>query len=194
MMQLPVFLVLVLYPGPILSIFGRSFVDGAMALAILAFADLLHVGTGMSGSIIDMTGYTKLKLLNSVIRLVLFLTLNVLFIPRWGLIGAALAVLIGEGVINFIRLLQVFILFRLLPYNRTFIQPFTAGLLALIAALVVGVWFPADINVLHTILNVTVLLSVYAGSTLLLGFSAEDQLMLTHARRRVRTMLSRSRS
>jgi O-antigen/teichoic acid export membrane protein len=193
MVQLPVFLVLVLFPEQILSIFGRSFTDGATALAILAFADLIHVVTGMGGSIIDMTGHTKLKLVNSIIRLVLFLTLNVLFIPGWGIIGAALAALIGELVINLIRLLQVYILFRLIPYNRSFIRPLTAGLLALVSAMIVGIWFPPENSVPYTIVNIAVLLIVYAGFSLLLGFSPEERIMLAQIRQRARTVLSRLR-
>src|SRR5690606_14789174 len=58
--NLPFFLAFVLFPHQILSIFGESFSGGAAALIILAWANLVDVGTGMCGTILSMSGYTKL--------------------------------------------------------------------------------------------------------------------------------------
>ncbi|MDX1402824.1 MAG: polysaccharide biosynthesis C-terminal domain-containing protein, partial [Kiloniellales bacterium] len=95
-LNLPTFLVLVLFPEAILAIFGQSFVGGASALVLLAWAQLANAGTGTCGSIIDMTGHTKIKLVNSVIWVILSIGTNFLLIPSWGIIGAAVAAL-GPG-------------------------------------------------------------------------------------------------
>jgi O-antigen/teichoic acid export membrane protein len=176
--QIPVFLTLVLLPAPILSLFGNSFTDGALALSILALADLISIGTGMGGIIIDMTGYTKLKLVNSIIRLVVFLGMDLLLIPRWGLLGASVAALVGEAMVNLLRLLQVFYLFRILPYNRSFIKPLTAGVLALGMVLFVKSWLSVEMNLLYVVINVCILMAVYAAVILLLRLSPEDHALL----------------
>jgi O-antigen/teichoic acid export membrane protein len=192
MVQLPIFLIMVLFPNQILSIFGNSFTAGATALVVLAFADLLSVGTGMGGTIIDMTGYTKLKLLNSTIRISLYLILDVLLIPRFGLIGAAMAILIGELVVNLLRLIQVFLLFRILPFNKSFAKPVAAIALALASSLFLNLWLPADSNYLLTILHMALVITLYAVMILLLGLTKEEQTMFALVRQRVQRVVSRS--
>ncbi|MEM2125330.1 MAG: flippase [Candidatus Methanosuratincola sp.] len=192
MVQLPIFLIMVLFPGQILSIFGSSFAAGATTLVVLAFADLVSVGTGMGGTIIDMTGYTKLKLLNSTIRIALYFILDILLIPRFGLIGAAMAILLGELVVNLLRLIQVFVLFRILPFNRSFAKPVTSIGLALACSMLLNIWFPADSNYFMTILHMVLVVMIYAAAILSLGLNEEERTMLVHARQRVQRMVSRS--
>jgi O-antigen/teichoic acid export membrane protein len=194
MLNLPMFLIMVLFPGPLLSIFGRSFVDGAAALAILAWAELINAGTGICGSIIDMTGYAKLKLLNSILWITLGVGTNFLLIPRWGLVGAAVAVLIGITTINLLRVLEIWILFRLLPYNLSFVKPIVAGLAAFGVAQIMGQWFPAEANLLYTAIDGFMVLAVYASVLLLLGLAPEDRTVLAQMSRRVNSMFSRNRA
>jgi O-antigen/teichoic acid export membrane protein len=178
MVQLPLFLLIVFFPAILLSIFGESYTQGANALVILAVADLLNVSTGMGGVILDMTGNTRLKLLNSLVRLGLYLGFDLFFIPRWGLMGAALGVLAGEGVVNLLRLIQVYILFKILPFNRGFFKPIIAALCAAGAVLALGYWLPIQANWWNAIIGATLLGSVYAGVTFLMGFSEEEMFML----------------
>lgn len=184
MVQLPIFLIMVLYPGALLSIFGNSYIEGDVALIILAIADLMNVGTGMGGVILDMTGYTRLKLINSILRLVIYLGFDLLLIPRWGLIGAATAVMIGEGTVNFLRLIQVYLLFKLLPFNQGFLKPVIAAMVAASGALLLGIWLPAGTNLINAALGGTLLLLLYAGITYMLGFSKEEAFILDGLRNR----------
>lgn len=192
MVQLPIFLVMVIYPGALLSIFGASYVEGATALIFLAMADLLNVGTGMGGVILDMTGHTRLKLLNSFLRLGLYLGLDLLLIPRWGLMGAAVAVMVGEGTVNLLRMIQVYALFKLLPFNRGFIKPVVAALAAAGGALLLGIWLPAGVDLIRAALGSILLLLVYGGLTWAMGFSKEEAFMLDGLRSRALKLFKRS--
>ncbi len=191
-LNLPLFLVVLLFPVPILSIFGQSFVGGAMALNILAWANLVNTGTGICGTMLDMTGNTTLKLVNSIVTFALTLALNILLIPRWGLMGAAVASLTAVTSINLLRLVEVFLLFRLLPYNLGFIKPITAGLVTLAVAWTVRSLLPSGTNLVYTALNIVVLLAVYTGAILLLGLSQEDRAVLMRVGQRMSTRLSKS--
>jgi O-antigen/teichoic acid export membrane protein len=193
-LNLPVILTIMLLPGPILSIFGESFVAGATALVILACANLVNVGTGIGGTIIDMTGHTRLKLVNSVLQIILVIGTNLLLIPRWGVLGAAVASLISLSTIQVLRQLEVWILFRLLPYNRSFVKPVAAGLATLVIALAIRQWVPTDASLLHTVLHVIIVFAAYAGITLLLGFPAEDRAVLAQMYRRASSLFSQSRA
>jgi hypothetical protein len=92
--------------------------------------------------------------------------------------GAALGVLAGEGVVNLLRLIQVYILFKILPFNRGFFKPIIAALCAAGAVLALGYWLPIQANWWNAIIGATLLGSVYAGVTFLMGFSEEEMFML----------------
>jgi O-antigen/teichoic acid export membrane protein len=194
MTNLPIFLIMVLYPAPLLSIFGESFVAGAPALVILAYAELVNAGTGICGSIIDMTGYTKLKLINSVIWVVLLSVSNVLLIPRWEILGAAAATLISTATINLLRIVEVWILLRLQPYNRSFLKPLAAGLGAFVGAQILGQWLSADATLVHTVLHVLFVLTVYAGLTWVMRLAPEDKTVLLRLNQRASFLFSQGRA
>lgn len=182
--NLPIFLVTVLFPAQLLAIFGEDFTLGASALVLLACANLANVGTGMGGIILDMAGYTRLKLINTIVRLGLYLALDWLLIPPWGIAGAAMAVLLAEGTINLLRLAQVYVLLRLLPYNRSFAKPLAAGAAALACTLAAGRWLPAEVGLGATVASALLLCAVYGGAILLLGLSPLERAMLTRAGQR----------
>lgn len=190
--NLPVFLTLVAFPAPILSIFGEDFTQGATAMALLACANLVNVGTGMGGIILDMAGYTRLKLVNSVARLVLHLSLDLLLIPRWGILGAAVTVLVAESAINLARMIEVYYLFRLLPYERGFLKPIAAAAAALASALAVSQWLVPTTDLISTTAAVATLLVVYGGMILLMGLSPLERAMIARAGQRARAAIARS--
>jgi O-antigen/teichoic acid export membrane protein len=189
-LNLPLFLVVLLFPTPILSIFGQSFVGGTTALTILAWINLVSAGTGFGGVIIDMSGNTFLKVVNVIIVSITTLSLSFLLIPHWGIVGAATAALATALIGHLLALLEVFILFRLLPYNVSFLKPVAAGLAALTTALAMDQLLPSEASLVYTAVNVALLLAVYVGMILLLGFSKEDYIVLTRLRGRVGRMLS----
>jgi O-antigen/teichoic acid export membrane protein len=194
MTNLPIFLLMVLYPEPLLAIFGKSYVAGASALAILAYAELANAGTGICGSIIDMTGYTKLKLLNSVIWVALLSVSNVLLIPRWGILGAATATLVSTTAINLLRVIEVWVLLRLQPYNRSFLKPLAAGLGTFVGAQILGQWFSPNATLLHTALHMLFVLAVYTGLTLVLRLPVEDKIVLVRLSQRATNLFVQSRA
>ena len=191
MVQIPIFLFMVLFPKPILSIFGESYIDGATALIILAVANFVKVSTGMGGIIIDMAGYTRMKLFNSFIRLALYIVLDYFLIPRWGVIGAATAVLVGEGSVNLLRLFQVYIIYRILPFNMSFIKPLVATGAALGSVFLIGIWLPGDASLINAAVDTIVMCLVYAAVLLMLGLSVEEIKLFKGAFAKTRNLVTR---
>ncbi|RPI78750.1 MAG: flippase, partial [Chloroflexi bacterium] len=99
-LNLPMILIIILFPVELMSIFGKSFAAGAAALVIMAFAELVNVSTGMCGSIVDMSGHTRLKLANTIVRVAASIFFSFLLIPRYGLMGAAWTSLIQTVIAN----------------------------------------------------------------------------------------------
>lgn len=191
MVQLPIFFIMILFPHALLSVFGGSYTKGATALIILAIADLLNVSTGMGGAFLEMTGYAKLKLINSIVRLALYLGVDLLFIPRFGVIGAAMGVLAGEGAVNILRLIEVYVLFKLIPFNKGFIKPVIAAAIATASALVLGIFLSYENNFIHAVIGATFLLTVYVGTTYLLGFSEEEAFMFNGLRNQANKLIAK---
>ncbi len=88
---IPLFLVIVFGAYSLLSLFGPEFVVGKSALLILAFGSLFKVLSGLSIDLLSMTGNEKTAKNILALSVVINITLNFLFIPIWGISGAALA-------------------------------------------------------------------------------------------------------
>ena len=189
--NLPMFLIVLLLSEPILTIFGQEFVAGSAALTILALANLVIAAAGISDGVLAMTGNTSVKLVNSVVQAVLSIGLCILLIPRWGAFGAAVAVLISSTIIHLLLVVEVFVLFRMLPYNVSFLKPVAAGLVALAIGWLTRQLLHTDTNLVLAALNAFAILAVYASMILLLGLSPEDRAVFAQLRRRVATAFSR---
>lgn len=183
--SLPFFLLILFFARPILSVFGDSYVSGSLGLIILAGNDLFGAAVGICGVMITMTGNTKLNILNAAIRSILLAALSVVLIPRWGVVGAALATTVSLSVVNLILMLEVFLLFRILPYNRSFVKPVSAALASFLAAYVMSrMVFPGN-STAGTLISAGVLVLTYAGAILLLGLSPEDQVVMDRLQERI---------
>jgi O-antigen/teichoic acid export membrane protein len=177
-LNLPVFLLILLFTRPILLLFGESFVSGSTGLVILAIGNLVSAATGICGVLIIMTDNVWLNTANSVVKLVSTLALSVWLIPTGGALGAATATAASIILVNILLTIEVFALFRLLPYNRSLVKPVIAGILSALAtyATIHGIFKSESLG--SVALGVAVCLTVYLGATLLLGLSDEDRVVL----------------
>jgi len=176
--NLPIFMTIAIFAKPLLAIFGAEFVAGATGLIILAFASLFNAGTGACGSVITMTGHSRLTLTNSIIILAVNIGLDLLFIPRWGVKGAALGETFSVVLLNSVRVVQVFILLRIWPYNPSFIKPITAALIAAGATYLASQSLTSWPVLLQVVMGAVVLWGIYVLVIALLGLSEEDHLIL----------------
>jgi O-antigen/teichoic acid export membrane protein len=186
---LPIFFITVLFSKPILSVFGDDFTAGSVALAILSFGSLVKAGIGITEVMIMMTGNTWLKTVNTILALVLGTVLSFWLIPRFGVVGAAIAITGVGCILNLVRILELFVLFRLLPYNKSFIKPLVAGVVAAMAAYAIARWVFVESNLVGTVLNIGFLMAVYVAVMLLLGLSEEDRIVLARLRGRFKAAL-----
>jgi O-antigen/teichoic acid export membrane protein len=92
---LPMVIGTVLFADWMLALFGADFVDGTLALRILAVGHLLSVASGSVGTVLLMTGHEKENAWGVAISATLNIALNVVLIPRWGIEGAAAATAIS---------------------------------------------------------------------------------------------------
>ncbi len=185
--NLPVFLVMVLVPESLLAIFGADFQAGATALRIVAFAELANAATGMCGPVISMSSHNKMKMANSVVWMVTAIAANVVLIPIWGVIGAAIAVLISTTTINVVRVVELWVLLRILPWDRRSWKPIVA------AAVTSGLGLLA-LELLPDVLGIGLLLAVSTGLGAVFlalfvafGLDPDDRLVVTRVSEKLRS-------
>jgi O-antigen/teichoic acid export membrane protein len=203
-LYLPFFLVVVLLAEPILGIFGATFTVGATAMYVLAAAELANAGTGICRSMIDMTGHTRVKLINSVVFTVTLIGGGLVLIPRHAIVGAALATLISQALVNTLSIIQVWWLEGLQPFDRSFLKPIAAAGAGTLAGLLLRRWVP-DPSAVGAMVQAVGIGLVYLAALWTLRLPDEDRYVLARGaawgRRRLVTQqralvaaLSRGRS
>ena len=98
--SLPILLILLIFGKFILSIFGSEFTTGYYVLVILVCAEFINAMGGSVGLFLNMTGshiqyrnfITSAAIVNAI--------LNLLLIPRIGIIGAGIASLLSVTIFN----------------------------------------------------------------------------------------------
>ena len=76
-----------------------------------------------------MTGYSKINFINSILVLIINLVLNIILIPLYAGIGAAVATLTSMLFLGGIRLIQVWYLLRLQPLSFSILKPFFSSII-----------------------------------------------------------------
>jgi O-antigen/teichoic acid export membrane protein len=185
-LTLPGFLLLLLAGREVLRLFGEEFVLGLGPLGVLAAAQLVNASTGSVGFALIMTGRSLPYLLGDLVLVGLNLLLNLLLIPRWGLLGAAVATGISLAGVNLVRLLQVYRLLGFHPYDRSYVKSAVAGGAAGLAVWGLRGWLP-ELHFLIT-LGITALavVVVYLLVRTGVGWEPEDRSLVRAFRGRLR--------
>lgn len=89
--SLPLVLTLGLFGQFFLSIFGPEYVQAYPALLILLVGQCANLVSGPNSILLVMTGQERPAVTGSAVGAGLYVILNLLLIPSWGMIGAALA-------------------------------------------------------------------------------------------------------
>lgn len=97
----PLFLALLIFPEPLLGIFGPEFRDGATALQILVIGQFIRLATGPLGNILFMTGQQRWILVYAAFGVLACVISVALLVPAYGAEGAAWATVIAVSLRNF---------------------------------------------------------------------------------------------
>lgn len=182
----PMFLMLCVCSGDLLRIFGSGFDRGAGSLVVLAAGQLVTAGTGSCGQILAMAGRQYLKLYGDLAMAVMNVALNLALVPKFGIMGAAAATAVSVGFVHVLRLVQVYRVIGIHPYNNGFIRVLAAGAAAGAAAagarfLLPGLHFVVAMVVLSAVIAI-----VYLPVLWWMGIENEDRTLFRDVWRRVR--------
>jgi O-antigen/teichoic acid export membrane protein len=126
-LAVPIMIILVLFSKKVMLLFGGEYIQASNVLIVLTFAALIQVFVGAGGSALTMTGRPKVNLVNSVIVVVINVILNMLWIPKYQIMGAAWATFASLTTLGLLRSFEVGFLIKLHPFTWKLIKPIIAG-------------------------------------------------------------------
>lgn len=108
-----------LFSKYILGLMGEDYIDGYLVLIFIALSKAIYLTTGVCGTIIGVSEYYRYEAYFSFFLLILMIALNIIFIPLYGINGAAFASLITITIISITKVLFVHKKYKLNPYKKT---------------------------------------------------------------------------
>jgi len=158
---LPLFVVIAVDPAGLLTLLmGSSYAAGAMPMLILAVGQMINLSTGAVGLLLVMSGRQNWWLAASAGALALNVSLNVVFIPRYGLEGAAVATTLSLAGLFGSGLIMARTSMRLWPYDRSTLRLAIAALVTVAAVATPG-WLGLAAGTWRTLLEVGLAAAVF---------------------------------
>jgi O-antigen/teichoic acid export membrane protein len=173
----PAFIWLVGFGDDVLGLFGREFVVGYVPLIVLSLGAVVRCAVGSVGNLLMMSKHQTYNVWNIAGSIALNIGLNMYYIPRYGLLGAAIATAISVAVVSLAGLLEVKILLGLLPYRRSYLKVLAATAITLPAMIYLRSITPPLAHWQYLGLLV-VTYGLFLGLIALMGIERDDALIL----------------
>lgn len=185
MLAWPLYLGCAVLAPLVLSIFGSGYSSGNEVVVILALTMLVGVGTGPVDVILLMAGRSWLSFGNNLLAVVLDLGLDVVLIPRYGILGAAIAWSVAIVVSNLAAVAQVWRHLHMTPADASTLRVGAAALACFgLAPGVLALLGAAQVSV---VLALLVGMVAYVGALLHWRQRLALDVLLTSLRRRAST-------
>lgn len=181
-LTLPVVLWMMLNAGLIMSIFGTEFTIGRNILILCCLAQFISVCTGPLEYILIM-GRQDLHLINNLVLAFITVALNIILINKYGVLGAILTLGFSTVICNLVRLVEVYILYRLFPYNNKFLKTILITIIVAVFSLLTNKFLP--FGVFNAVISFVI---IFGGFYVLLnywGFDEEDRVVISLIKRKV---------
>ncbi len=185
---LPALAVIALAGGAIMSLFGPAFRSGASWMVIVSVSCAVNAFVGL-GETILMVRHPTVNLLNSAVALLAGIGANLLLIPRYGPLGAAIGVLVPYTLLGMLRGIEVSWLLAWRWPWRSLRKPWLAALGALPLALVARA---VDDGIAAQVSAAAIYLASYLLVWRLVGLDPGDRSIVSHLFRRETPVPARS--
>jgi O-antigen/teichoic acid export membrane protein len=186
-LSLPGFMILILFPREVLSVFGPAFSAAAAVTIVLAVGKAIDAATGPCAMMLNMSGRPALNMVDNVAALALNIGLNLWLIPRYGILGSAIAWAVALVVVNLARVVQVRWTMGMWPFSIEVPLALVAGAAAAAVGLTVSVLVPERASLLA---GGCALAATYVAVIAVIGLTSDDRRLLSSLRTSVATDLS----
>lgn len=166
----------------LLSLYGSAFVTATTAMAVLAMSHLMNATFGLMGYILVVGGRSRLVFVNNVIGTVVNVALAWMLIPRFAIVGAAIAVLSGVTIGGLLVLVQVRVIHGIYAFGWATIKPVIAGAIAFTIEMAIVRFIGAPAIRIPAVIVAG--LASYLAALLALRLAPEEQRLVTNIRER----------
>jgi O-antigen/teichoic acid export membrane protein len=131
-LNFPIFLILFFFSGQILNlIFGTEYLKGSLALSILALGFFMRAFSFTPNSVLTMAKKTRVIFIISLTATLINILFNLVFIPRYGIQGAAIATTTTYIVNSFLLIGYSGLVLHVSTLSKTMMKSLPAGLLSM---------------------------------------------------------------
>lgn len=134
------FILLVTNLHNIITILGSDYRGGEWVIIIISLANLIVASTGVSVQIISTSHKYKIQTYSLALLVVLTIIFYLIFIPLWGMVGAALGSLFSLTLASLMRVFYLNWDMKLFPYRITHLKCLAIGALALVVGKTIPVF------------------------------------------------------
>jgi O-antigen/teichoic acid export membrane protein len=142
-----IFLLIILNINELYKLINESYVDGLIVVFVISLTKLLDSVLGNNNAILFNSDYYRIVLLLGVLLAALTIVLNIVFIPLYGINGAAFATFIAIFLYNLAKIGFVYNKFKMLPFTFNTIK------VVLLLLVSLGVFYFWDFS-FHPVLNI----------------------------------------
>lgn len=110
----------------ILVILGPDYEGAKWVIFFIGIANIINMATGANAQVISFSKYYKVVLYFIIILIAMVLISMVIFIPLWGITGAAIAIAIATLANNLMRYIFLYSKFKMQPFSVKTVLVFVA--------------------------------------------------------------------
>ncbi len=154
-----IFIALLFFGKSIIQVlFGDSYLSGYSALVLLACGYFIAYSMHNSVQLLLVYKKTRLMFINTFISGSLNVALNFFLIPKYGLIGAAIATSCSYSFLGIVMAVQTYRITKIFPFKTRFVKIPLVAFLAGVVGLLIKSFF--DINLI-ILLGIFVIISIF---------------------------------
>ena len=174
-LAIPLTIFLIQFPEKVMLLFGSQYVQAANVLVITTAGIFVLLITGIGSSVLTVCGYPKYNLINSITAFLINFTLNSIWIPKYGIAGAAWATFVTYLVFGILRSVEVWRIIRLQPLSLKMFKSIIAGSVTYVLILFLKRYFMPFHTIITLLLAGLATVLIYVGILYLFKFDADDK-------------------
>ena len=167
---------------------GNKLIDGKYVILFLGLAKLIDQLTSINGSIINYSRYYRFNFFAVMVLSILNIALNIVLIPRFQVVGAALATMTSLILFNILKVSYIYFKMGLQPFS---IKTIWVVLMALACYGLVGFLPLTQYYLLNMIIRSILIAAFFGTLTLYLNLSPDISNLVREGWQKIRYLIGR---
>jgi len=183
---IPVCLATVLFAGPLMSVFGPEFTEGATCLKVMSSMAVTSTFSVLAGYAVYMSGRSWVVTCNAAAQAAMSVVLSLALVPRYGIEGAAVARAVGMAVLGALTVFEASYFLGIRPLHANMLKSLlAAGVSFAICRMLLEIDV-LDGSRLAAVSLAILFFALYLGQVWLLGLTEDEHYVLERLRARFR--------